>query len=315
VAERAAEGLQPDRILNGVGEDTADMRVSLLYNEDAGDGVSRQHLREAIRKCGHDIVHVVEHDAHLERVAAESTELLVAAGGDGTVRRAAAAIAGTGVALAILPVGTANNIAKSFGIDGSIPDLIEGWPSARRVPLDLGVVRGVWGESRFVESVGVGLIPAGIAAMEAEPSRGEQSADAQLARAVGEFEEVLSRLQARRWSVTIDGAGLDEDLLLLEVLNIRSVGPNLVLSPDADPSDGVFSVVAAGERHREELVAYLHRRRTGEPCSLSLPSRLATRIEIHGWDLMHVDDEVRRPPSMADVTIDIEPGAVLLLVR
>jgi diacylglycerol kinase family enzyme len=259
-------------------------------------------------------VHVVEHDAHLERVAGESTDLLVAAGGDGTVRRAAAAIAGTDTALAILPAGTANNIAKSFGIGGSIPDLIEGWRNARRVPLDLGVVRGVWGESRFLESVGVGLIPAGIAAMEAEPRRDEQSADAELARAVGEFEEVLSRLQPRRWSVTVDGAELHEDLLLLEVLNIRSVGPNLVLSPDANPSDGVFSVVAAGEGHRQSLVEYLRCRIKGEEGSLALPTRQARRIEIQGWDLMHVDDEVRRPPSMAAVTIGIEAGAVRLLI-
>jgi diacylglycerol kinase family enzyme len=114
--------------------------------------------------------------------------------------------------------------------------------------------------------------------------------------------------------VTVDGAELHEDLLLLEVLNIRSIGPNLVLSADANPSDGVFSVVTAGEAHREALVEYLHCRMSRDDCRLSLPTVQARRIEIEGWDLMHVDDDVRRPPSTAAVTIDIEPGAVQLLV-
>jgi diacylglycerol kinase (ATP) len=291
------------------------MRVSLLYTESAGDGVSRENLREALERSGRELVHMVEHDGDLEEaVNDQSTELLVAAGGDGTVRRAANALVGRRIPLAILPLGTANNIATSLGIDGSIAQLIARWDSARRRPLDLGVVRGSWGESRFLEAVGVGLIPAGIATMDAEPDQPHEDSDSELARAVRRYRDVLSRLQPRRWTLSLDGAQLDEELLLVEVLNIRSVGPNFVLSPAADPSDGFFSVVAAGEEHREELAGYLQRRINGENCRLSLPTRRARRIEIQGWEQLHVDDEIHRSPSVGAVSIDIEIAAVQLLI-
>lgn len=113
--------------------------------------------------------------AGLESVL-ESTDVIVAAGGDGTVSTAARAVAGRDIPVAILPLGTANNIARSLGIEGSIPH-----PRAR------------------------------------------------LARAARKYRDALPGLRAYRWTLTLDGTRQDGDLLVLEVLNFRSGGPNLVL--------------------------------------------------------------------------------------
>ena len=48
--------------------------------------------------------------------------------------------------------------------------------------------------------------------------------------------------------------------LLVEVLNMPSIGPNLVLSNDADPADSWFSVVIATEQHRRVIDKYLELR-------------------------------------------------------
>ncbi len=142
------------------------MRVSLFYNEHAGDGVPLDHIRDAIEQRGHELVRVVEAArTDLERLLEERPDIVVAAGGDGTIAHAARLLARQGIPLAILPLGTANNIAKSVGITASIDDLIGGWETAGRLPLDLGVAEGVWGRTHFVEAVGGGLIPTAIADM------------------------------------------------------------------------------------------------------------------------------------------------------
>ena len=289
------------------------MRISLLFNQSAGDGVSSEWLCDTISKAGHAPVQLIKKD-EFERVLQDSPELVVAAGGDGTVRRAAEAIAGRGIPLAILPIGTANNIAKSMGIDGSIAKLIDQWHGARRRPLDLGIVRGPWGEHRFVEGVGGGLIPAGIAAMKGEPADDQEDADARVARAVRGYRDVLSRLEPRRWTLTLDGTTLEGDFLILEVLNIRSVGPNLVLFPDADPSDGYLSVVTAEEEHRKALDDYLQCLMDDRACRVSLPKTRARRIEIEGWEEIHVDDRLLRSHEIGTVSIDIETAALEVLV-
>jgi diacylglycerol kinase family enzyme len=289
------------------------MKISLLFNESAGDGVSSDWLCDTMRKAGHGPIRLVEKD-EFDQVLRDSPELVVAAGGDGTVRRAAEALAGRGIPLAILPLGTANNIARSVGIDGSLAKLIDRWHDARRRPLDLGVVRGAWGEHRFVEGVGGGLIPAGIAAMQAEPEDDDEDADARVARALRRYRDVLSRLRPRRWTVTVDGSTQEDEFLILEVLNIRSVGPNLVLFPDADTSDGYLSVVSAQEEHRKELTDYLQCLIHGRACRVSLPRTLARHIKVEGWEQIHVDDRLFNSPDVGTVSIDIEAAALDVLV-
>ncbi len=288
------------------------MKVSLLYNEDAGEGVLANHLRHWLERAGHELAHLVEKDSDLDKVA-EQTDLVVAAGGDGTVWRGVRAVSGKRTPLAILPLGTANNIARSLGIEGSVPELINGWKSAVRRPLDVGIARGAWGESGFVEAVGSGLIPHGIAAMESRPEPEGEDADSKLARAVRTYRDVLSHLTPRSWRLSVDGQRIDGEFLLVEVLNIRSIGPNLVLSPEANPSDGLFDVVTAGEEHRQEIDDYLRQRIKGWEGRLSLPRRRARRVEIDGWEEMHLDDQVLSGPAFSSVSIEILPGAVQFL--
>lgn len=288
------------------------MRVLLLHSVDAGDGLSQEQVRQSLESAGHELLHVVQSDADLERMLSESPEVLVAAGGDATVRRAAIAVAGRGVPLAILPLGTANNVAESLGIEGSILRLIERWDLQYSRPLDLGVAHGHWGECRFLEGVGGGLIATGIAAMSGQRHEKQEDSRSRISRAVRQYQDLLAGAKPQRCTLTLDGTRLDaEELLIVEVLNIRSIGPNLVFSPEVDSSDGYFSVVTAADEHREALAEYLRQRYEGNDPRLCLPTRRARRVEIDGWDQLHVDDTIRRGSSSA--SIDIEPAAVRVL--
>jgi diacylglycerol kinase (ATP) len=289
------------------------MRVALFHNEDAGDGTSVDEIRSLLERHGHHLVQVVDKEWSAELVLEKRVDLVVAAGGDGTVTTAARVLAGSAVPLAILPLGTANNIARSLCCDGPIETLIESWEHAAPQPLDLGTARGVWGERIFIESVGAGLIPAGIAAAKAHPDKGEGSATSKPTDAVRMFRDVLARLEPRRWTITLDGLATTGDFLLVEILNMPSIGPNLVLSQEASPSDGFFTVLVATERHRDELDEYLVQRIEGGAGPLRLTPRRARQVEILGWDDVHVDDQLLRATPSETVSMTIEPAALTFL--
>jgi len=98
----------------------------------------------------------------------------------------------------------------------------------------------------------------------------------------------------------------------VQVLNIPSVGPNLHFSPGADPSDGLFDLVTAGEREREELMALLEQDGGKEPAAL--PMRRVRRLEFGDGNALHVDDRVRTGSEAGPVSITVEPASVEFLV-
>lgn len=275
------------------------MKVALIHNEDAGDGVSSSTLNELIARAGHDLV------------PAPEAELLVAAGGDGTVADAVRRFKGNGVPLTILALGTANNIAESLGLTASVDEAIDRWRTARRVPFDVGTISDPNGARLFVEGVGVGLIPAAMRSTMTRPIEGADTNE-KIANALARYRDVLDHLEPVRWKLAIDGTTVDDDFLAIEVLNIRSIGPNLILTPAADPGDGLLSVVIADAAHRQALATYLETRTQESGIVLTLPTRQARHIDLTGEGEMHVDDEVLAIEGT--VSIAVEPAAIELLV-
>lgn len=112
----------------------------LITNPFAGSADALDAAKRALRDQGFEIVDEipVEQKGKLADVVAmppDSRPLIVAAGGDGTVGATADELAGTGVIMAILPLGTSNDVARSLGID---PD-----PVHAAGELAHGVVRAI----------------------------------------------------------------------------------------------------------------------------------------------------------------------------
>ena len=73
---------------------------------------------------------------------AAGARLVFAAGGDGTVRACAQALSGTGIPLAIVPLGTANLIARALGIPSRAERALEAGFGGRDRQIDLAVALG-----------------------------------------------------------------------------------------------------------------------------------------------------------------------------
>jgi diacylglycerol kinase family enzyme len=102
----------------------------------------------------------------------------------------------------------------------------------------------------------------------------------------------------------VDGDDLSGELLAVEAMNIGQMGPNLPLSPQAEPGDGLLDVVLVREEDRSNLVAYLSarlreldpalpglRRTRGEQIVLGPPADLRLHADDRPWP---VEDDVRR---------------------
>jgi diacylglycerol kinase (ATP) len=239
------------------------------------------------------------------------------------VRKAAGRLLGRDIPLALLPLGTANNVAKALGVDGSPDQVIAGLASARPRRFDVGLARGSWGEAHFVEAVGLGLFPVTMCLVEARADHREGRAeheDRGLTRDLRYLTRVLRDLRPRCWQIELDGEDLSGDYLLCEVMNIPSVGPNLELAPRADPSDGLFDVVLATEKERAALAAHLAARAAGDVDELDLPVRRAREVSLVAAGAeVHVDDELEQPsdePSAmgGSIKLTLLPGALQFLL-
>lgn len=290
------------------------MKVGLVCRPSAGEGVSPEDLSQQLSQHGYEVVQTME---AIEGPASQldpSIQMMVVAGGDGTISRAAIALQRTGIPLALLPMGTANNIATTLGINLPPNDLMLGWKQAQIGKLDIGLFSSGSSCRHFVEGVGGGLLPAGIAAMDAEPRDDTHDPQDSIARAIRTYRRVFASLGARPIHISLDGEESEEPLLLLEVLNIKSVGSQVVLSLHAEPDDGFLSVVTAGEAQRQMIDTYLERRLTGITGHLPLPVRRARHVKIRGWESIHVDDEIRQTGADDVIEMKVVEGAVSVLL-
>ncbi len=289
------------------------MRMAVYWNPGAGDELPLKSITAQIRDAGHELAQVLGPEDDPASAIGSGIDVLVAAGGDGTVARAARALVGSGVPIAILPLGTANNIASSLGIADDSASAIDAWSRQRVAHMDVGVVTDESGEHLFIEGIGIGLLPRGIARGREDAGK-HRAADAaaEMTWARTMFLDALSRLQPQHSRLCIDGEEISGDYLLVEVLNIASVGPRLRLSRETAPADGMLSVVIAGTGDRDAIREHLEGSWRDDDSHAWLKSWRGTRIAVAGWREYHLDDQVRTSAS-GELTIGIRPSALAVL--
>src|SRR5947208_13198576 len=136
------------------------MRILLVHNPKAGSGRHQgEDLMKAFKRAGHKAIYQSSKKRGITKALKKNINLVLVAGGDGTVSKIAYRLVSTKseVPLSVLPLGTANNFARSLGFCLSQDELIEQLSDGKCGRFDVGVACGPWGKRYFFEGAGAGL--------------------------------------------------------------------------------------------------------------------------------------------------------------
>jgi diacylglycerol kinase family enzyme len=301
------------------------MRITLIHNPKAGDSKhGKEQLMEALAEAGHHATYQSTKERGFKKALSQPTDLVLAAGGDGTVAKVAYRLIDSGIPLSVVPLGTANNLARALGLVSSADEIIARLEGGKKQVFDVGLASGPWGEQYFFEGAGGGLLADYVhAAKKQEKKKNGKSEklskEQEMARHGALLRRMLHDYPVRHWKIEIDGKDISDRYILWEAMNIRSVGPALHLAPGAATKDGRFDFVCARAADRALLMDHFDARVAGKKSKSPLPTRKFRELRI-AWkgSAIHLDDEVWRDKekdkkSSDQIKITVKPSALIIL--
>jgi diacylglycerol kinase family enzyme len=271
------------------------MRATLIHNPSSGDGrPSQKRLEQLLTGAGYQ-VRYTSTEGKWKRALDEAGDLVVAAGGDGTVGKVIRRLAGTDTPFALLPFGTANNVAKTLGVVGEIGDIVAGWQASSGEPFDVWQASADDVEETFVEGAGGGVFADLVGLGEQLVEDADLYVGRETDRAISLLCGLVENARTSHWGVELDGDDRSGPYLAVEALNVRFAGPNVPIAPDADPGDGLLDVVLVGEDERQQVLEYLHGRlrlAAGPLPRMPVARAASVRFEVPAGIPFRVDDEM-----------------------
>ncbi|MCK4546973.1 MAG: diacylglycerol kinase family lipid kinase [Candidatus Eisenbacteria sp.] len=243
--------------------------------------------------------------AEARRVVAEETDLVIAAGGDGTINEVVNGLAGSGVPLAILPQGTENVLAQEFSIPLDLSDAADLLVRGQVVSIDLGLAH----DRHFLLTVGIGL-----------DAQIVSEVDPLLKKIFGSAAYPLTAIQTvvtfepSEMEIRIDDEDRPRSGYFVIVGNSRNYAAGFKVTPLAKLDDGKLDVCIFKKRGIADLLRYVVATAQLKQADLEdVESVQAERIQIRssGKLPVHADCEII---GTTPVNIRCVPGALKLVV-
>ena len=234
--------------------------------------------------------------------ALDGAELVVAVGGDGTVRGCAEGLAGTGVPLAVVPHGTANLLARTLRVPGQARGALTvalGAGSVDRV-IDLAVADGI----PFTAMAGMGLDAAVVAGTKLKHHLGW------LAYAMSGA--VHLAVPPVRFTIRLDdGAPIEREARAVVAGNSGLLPGGFSLLPDARVDDGLLDVGVLAPygpfgwpRLATRVLMHSHHE------DRMLERFQAQKVEISTFALLPREVDGELVPSSHSLTVNVQPNAL-----
>jgi diacylglycerol kinase (ATP) len=212
---------------------TPDQLVALLERHGLGSDVVETLDKEAARR-------------EARRAVRDGVDVVIAAGGDGTIGAVASGLLGTDVALGVLPMGTVMNIARMLGVPRDLEAAATALGTGERRRVDVGEVAG----RPFYEAASVGMN----AAMFREANQFEKGDWLAILRTIW----VALRYRPARMHIDLDGAQRVRTRALMVVMALGPyIGAGMTVAPEARLADGKFEVRVFRGFSKLELLRHL----------------------------------------------------------
>lgn len=261
------------------------------------------------------------HAIELARAAAVSgQELVIAAGGDGTLGEVANGLVGTDTIMAPFPVGTANSFAKELGMPLPTPlnpeerlrEIATTLLNGRVHQMDLGYTTNHDGSGRYwLLWAGTGFDGWLVNRIEPRPAWSKKLGVVGYALQGLAHAPQMPPLTAE---ICVDGRCLTGEYVLITVSNCRLYTGEFVLSPHAYLDDGIFEVWLFRGRGFWRLTNFVWSLWQGKHHRLPTVTRLngrSVRITTATTFPVQTDGE---KAGLTPLTVEIKPGALPLLV-
>jgi YegS/Rv2252/BmrU family lipid kinase len=182
--------------------------------------------------------------AFARRAVADGYELVIGAGGDGTIEAIAPALVHTPVALGVMPLGSVMNLARTLGIPRDLHEAARLIAAGHLLQMDVGEANGHY----FLEYAGVGL-DAALYPLTQQLDSGQWSS-------LGDLLRVALRYRPHKVTLSVDGEVHTLRALLIVVANTPYFGPAVELTPEAKVDDARLDVKVFDRFTLLELVRY-----------------------------------------------------------
>lgn len=237
-------------------------------------------------------------------------EVIVVGGGDGTLSSVAGRLVGTAVALAVLPLGTMNMIARTLGIEGSLEQALATIAAGDIANVDVGRVNG----RVFLHQVSFGMQPRVVKLRE---KIGYRSRVTKMLSGVAALLGVLSRPRPVRLIGMVDGQLVKLKLPALSVSNniFRDDRPAIADRLDGGTL-GVYMITARRWRDYLRLMLAALRGTWKDDDMVDARPAQTVRIETRRFAgqkiLASIDGELTYLEAPVELVID--PGALRMVV-
>ncbi|WP_324719598.1 diacylglycerol/lipid kinase family protein [Salinimicrobium sp. HB62] len=300
-------------------------KAVLIHNPTAGSGEhDKAELMDMIASADYDITYFSTNQPGWQEFTTKDPEIVFVAGGDGTVQNLAQSLlmskrtGASAIPVQILPFGTANNIAHTLEIPSEVNS--QNLKKKKQVKsFDIGKVSGIESSDFFIEGMGFGIFPKLIREMEKNEVDNEDP-DKELRVILMNLIAIVKDFEPKEAEITIDDEKINDKFLLVELLNIKFIGPQFYLAPEADPGDGKFDLVVIPEENRALLIQYLQEVLQGRKNENSLRSLSKTYrgkkaiLQWKGKDV-HIDDDLVEHYKKEKIVVEVDPGKLKFLVE
>jgi len=239
-----------------------------------------------------------EYAGHAREIAAQAVndgiDIVVAIGGDGTVNEVGSALCGTSTALAIVPCGSGNGLARHLRISMNASRALQVLNNGVVGQFDYCTVNG----KPFFCTCGMGFDAAVSYKFSNEGTRGFIT---YIKTALAEY----IKYKPQQYAIDIDGQQMTEKAFVIACCNAAQYGNNAYIAPRATMQDGLIDVTVMHPFNMVEsplIGARLFLRQLGHDHHVSIYRGKQVVIEREHDDIMHVDGD----PMMMPARITIE---------
>ena len=252
----------------------------LVFNPSAGKGRAGG-LRASVSRFFEErgvlpVWHVTQGPGHAGSIVRglPGEVSVVAVGGDGTIHEVAAACAGTGRIMGVLPAGSGNDYVKALGVGTGLRRALEVLVGGNVRVVDTAEVDGI----PFNNGLGIGF--------DAEVAAGAARAPAYLGgtgRYLWSVGRLLKDFRCHEARLVIDGEVVDAKTILVAVALGTTYGSLFRLAPGAVLDDGLFDVIWSEEVSRAEVLRLI---------PAALRGTLSKRRKVHTARAREVEIEL-----------------------